>query len=305
MFDTTIRYFCEVARLGSIRRAAEHLNVATSALSRQMANLEAALGAPLFERHARGVHLTEAGRLFYGHAHSTMLDLERVRGEIDVLSDRHRGHIRVSTVEGLIGDLVPDAVADFHRLAPDVTLSVLTDGTVGVVRAVAEGAVDVGFAFHPQPHREVEVYQEAAQPLHAVFAPDAAHGFPPPRPFLRDLMALPLIIPPDSSYGVRQLLDGVARAEGLVLRPVLTSDSITGLREMAARGLGVTVLPLPSVHKDVRAGRLRAVPLADDALRDARVGILTRKGRILPPVTRTFLNRAGLLLAESSSTPMP
>lgn len=302
MFDTTIRYFCEVARLGSIRRAAEALNVATSALSRQMANLEATLGTSLFDRHARGVHLTEAGRLFYGHARATMLDLDRVRGEIDALAGRNRGHIRVCTVEGLIGDLVPDAVADYRARAPEVTLSVLTEGTLGVVRAVADDDADVGFAFHPQPHRDVEVFQEAAQPLHAVVAPDAGFALPE-RPRLRDLVALPLIIPPDSSYGVRQLIDGVAGAEALPLRPVLTSDSITGLREMAARGLGVTLLPLPSVHKDVRAGRLRAVPLADEALRDARVGILVRRGRILPPVTRAFLSRAGLLLAESSSTP--
>lgn len=300
MFDTTLRYFCEVARTGSIRRAAEHLNVATSAISRQMANLEATLGAALFERHARGVRLTEAGRLFYDHAHNSLLGLEKVRGEIDALANVRRGHIRIATVEGLISDLVPDAVADYRQRSPGITFSVLTAGTTGIVKAVAEDSADVGFAFHPQPHRDVEVYQEAAQPLHAVLAADAPFSVPA-TPHLRDLVDLPLIIPPDRSYGIRQLLDMVATDDGLDLAPSVTSDSIAGLRELAARGLGITFLPLPSVHRDVRAGRVRAIPMADDSLRAARIAILVRRDRQLPPATRAFLSRAGLLLAEQSS----
>jgi DNA-binding transcriptional LysR family regulator len=72
---SALRYFLETARLGSIRRAAEVLYVAPSAVSRQIALLEQNFGAPLFERHATGVRLTTAGEVFARQAHATVRDV--------------------------------------------------------------------------------------------------------------------------------------------------------------------------------------------------------------------------------------
>jgi DNA-binding transcriptional LysR family regulator len=82
---TALRYFHETARLGSIRKAAEALSVTPSAISRQIANLEHDLRAPLFERSVHGMRLTAAGDLLARQTHRTFLDLDRVRSSVDVL----------------------------------------------------------------------------------------------------------------------------------------------------------------------------------------------------------------------------
>jgi DNA-binding transcriptional LysR family regulator len=85
---TSLRYFFETVKAGSIRQAAEHIHVAPSAISRQIAKLEHELGAALFERRSTGVRLTPAGEILAGQLQSTVRDLMRVRGQIDELNGR-------------------------------------------------------------------------------------------------------------------------------------------------------------------------------------------------------------------------
>src|SRR4029077_518885 len=95
---SALSYFLEAARLGSIRRAAEVLYVAPSAVSRQIALLEQNFGASLFERHAAGVRLTAAGKAFALQAHATVRDFERLQSEIDDLQQLRRGVVRIFSV---------------------------------------------------------------------------------------------------------------------------------------------------------------------------------------------------------------
>src|SRR5258707_8848398 len=88
---SALRYFLETARLGSIRRAAEKLYVAPSAVSRQIALLERNFGAPLFERHVAGVRLTQAGEGFAQQAHATVRGFDRLHLAIcDLLKPTRR-----------------------------------------------------------------------------------------------------------------------------------------------------------------------------------------------------------------------
>src|SRR5690348_17586115 len=82
MHAAVLRYFDQVARLGSIRRAAEALNVASSAVNRQILKLEEETGVVLFERLRTGVRLTAAGEVLLRHARETLIDYDRARAEI-------------------------------------------------------------------------------------------------------------------------------------------------------------------------------------------------------------------------------
>src|SRR5258708_203932 len=84
-----LRYVDEVARAGSIRKAAEQLHVTASAVNRRVMDLEEELGAPLFERRARGVRLTAAGELFVRYIREQSGDVERMKSQIeDLKGDR-------------------------------------------------------------------------------------------------------------------------------------------------------------------------------------------------------------------------
>ena len=98
----TLRYFNEVARLGSIRKAADRLHVAPSAVSRQIAQLEHEVDAILFERSKGGVQLTVAGEVLARHSHGIFRDLDRARTGIDELRGLRRGEVNLWVIEGIV-----------------------------------------------------------------------------------------------------------------------------------------------------------------------------------------------------------
>lgn len=293
MRDVQLRYFYTVANEGSIRKAAEKLNVAASALSRRITQIEEDLGVPLFERHARGLKLTDAGRIYYSHARQTLINEEYAVGEIEAIKDLRRGQIRLYCVEGAIGSILTDALAAFRPGSPGVNVFVNRAGSTGVVRAVAADEVDLGLALDPPLHRDVMVIEEVPAPLYAVHSPD--FDFPHIAPELADLADYPVAIPPDSSYGLRDLIDRVVRQRAdIQLQVPLHCDSIFGLTGFALSGQGVSILPKCSFVDELRDGRLLARPLQDPPLRDAHLTLVARRHRTLPPVTRRF----GEILAE-------
>ena len=90
-----LRYVDEVARAGSIRKAADHLNVTSSALNRRIMDLEDELGARLFERRPRGVRLTAAGEVFVHYLREQSDNVERMKSQIEDLqgtASRHGAH---------------------------------------------------------------------------------------------------------------------------------------------------------------------------------------------------------------------
>lgn len=293
MRDMQLRYFYTVANEGSIRKAAEKLNMAASALSRRITQIEENLGVLLFKRHARGLKLTDAGRIYYGHARQTLVNEEWAVGEIEAIKDLRRGQIRLYCVEGAIGSILTDAIATFRPGSPAVKIFVNRAGSTGVVRAVAADEVDLGLALDPPLHRNVMVLEEVPAPLYVVHSPD--FDFPHAAPDLADLADYPVAIPPDSSYGLRDLIDRVVRQRAdIQLQVPLHCDSIFGLTGFALSGQGVSILPKCSFVNELRDGRLLAKPLQDPPLRDAHLTLMARRHRILPPVTRRF----GDILAE-------
>src|SRR5215469_14512708 len=127
---STLRYFLETARAGSIRRAAERLYVAPSAVSRQIALLEQAFGMPLLERHAAGVRLTPAGEVFARQARATVRDFDRLRSEIDDLQKLRRGSVRIFSVAATVTTVVYRALAEFVLAYPGITYEVVVTGGI-------------------------------------------------------------------------------------------------------------------------------------------------------------------------------
>src|SRR6056297_1664758 len=115
-----IIYFEQVARGGSIRKAAENLNIAESAISRSIAQLEYELDVELFDRASRGMVLTAAGEIYLRYARSALLDKERVKSELDSLKGLQSGQVRISSIEGLIADFVILRIADFRKQYPGI-----------------------------------------------------------------------------------------------------------------------------------------------------------------------------------------
>src|SRR5919204_5156212 len=119
-----MRYVDEVARSGSIRKAADHLNVTASAVNRRIADLEEELGAPLFERRPRGVRLTAAGELFVRYIREQTGDVERMKSQIEDLKGLRRGTVRIACSQALALDFLPREIATYRAKFPLVQFDV-------------------------------------------------------------------------------------------------------------------------------------------------------------------------------------
>jgi DNA-binding transcriptional LysR family regulator len=118
-----------VARHGSIRKAAEALNVAPSALNRQILDLETDLGSALFERLPRGMRPTAAGEIFLAYTRQAISELKTVASQVEELRGLVRGQVNVAAVESVVGDLLPSAIAQFQTAHPNVRFFALSKGS--------------------------------------------------------------------------------------------------------------------------------------------------------------------------------
>ncbi|UZN48115.1 LysR family transcriptional regulator [Cupriavidus cauae] len=138
MHARVLRYLDEVVRRGSIRKAAEALHVAPTAINRQILDLEAELGAPLFERIQRRLRLTPLGEMVLAHVRQTLREHDALRERIAAYNAGQQGIVTVATTAGLAGSLLPALVHDFRRRHPGIAVRVLDLPVAEIVAALAE-----------------------------------------------------------------------------------------------------------------------------------------------------------------------
>ena len=154
---TTLQLFVAVGETGSIGRAAAREALAASAVSKRLSELEALAGVPLLLRHARGVALTPAGQSLLRHAQEALFGLEKMQAALGEYASGARGPVRVHASISAVVQFLPDDLGRFVRENADVKIELQEHLSADVVRAVQEGAADVGIcnasALPPAPGR--------------------------------------------------------------------------------------------------------------------------------------------------------
>lgn len=243
-----------------MRQAAEQLNVAASAVNRQILKLEDQLQCKLFDRRAEGVRLTSAGEVLYNYILKLERDLDRAISQIDDLRGLRRGHIRIACEDGIGRDFLPSVLAQFHADYPGVSYTVETHSALDILARVADGTVDIGLAMAPPVSPDVAVLAQAVMPVGVIAAPD--HHFAAlPAIRLRDLTGERLVEGKDGTGGgtnfYAQLGNGLPRSRFIETN---APDFITNL---VRAGLGVGVRSPVGILDDIELGRLLFRPMAD------------------------------------------
>lgn len=279
--STAIRYFREVTERGSIKRAAESLRIAPSAISRQVQGLEDELSVKLFERGARGMNLTNAGHLLYRYAQESQAKLDRVRAQVEEFDSLQRGHVKLATVEGLLASFVSDFVVDLSRDYPGISIAVTTVGSRGVAEMVGRHEVDLGLVFGRAPRRDLIELARMRQSLCLMVAPHHSMAGMD-HCTIKDLAGLRVILP-DPSFGIRQEIDRACAKANIELDLYSETNSIAFARTIAAKaGLG-TFLPRNAAMPELIAGTLVAVPLRDKRLEATQVTLVQLAARNTTP----------------------
>ncbi len=298
MFHTTLLRFQEVARTGSIRAAADRLFVTPSALSRELQRLEQDLGVRLFERRARGMALTAAGKIYLNHVRDVLNGVERMHSELDALQNLLRGHVDLMSVEGYASDFLAPAVAQFQNDHPDITFSLRITAANAIVAGLVNGEADIGLVFDLRPTRDLRSVLHLHVPLLAVMTP--GHPLARRKSLSLAQLAQQRLALPDTSFGVRRLIDLQSQMSGVHLAPALETNSLAVLRGFARNGGGLTLLSSMSIRHELAAGQLAGIPLSDPLLAQGGIDVCVLAQRTLPVAAAAFLDR---LIRIGQSTP--
>ena len=278
----------------SIAAAAGAQHVAASAVSRQIAKLEDELGIALFERQARGMALSDAGRQLAAYASAAALEAERVATEI-----RHRGEqgdvtVRLACTEGFAHRFPPQCMAEFKRLRPQARLRVERPEEVG--RLLLEGLSQIGLRYTTVHDDRLSTEVLCRAPVYAVMC--RRHALAGRRGVsVRDLARLPLSLG-DQGTTVRQLFDAACANAGLHIEPAYVSNHSAAFLPMLAGSDIVALSGYLTVGGQLDALRLAAVPFSNPEMRQRSVQAQTLQGRTLPALAREFMDLLGERLEQ-------
>jgi DNA-binding transcriptional LysR family regulator len=277
-----------VVETGSIRKAAETMGLAQSAVSRQILAVEEELAVRLFERLPNGVALTPEGEIFMRHARENRAQLERVRAEISTLQGLRNAVIRVAIVESFAHHLLPAAIGAFREKHPSISYQSFVAVTGSVVKAVRDGVADFGIAFNLSYERDLKIRYSARDPTLAVMRP--SHPFAKRVSLgLTDLVGVPLALPSrDTPIGSD--ISEAARSLGVPLRSILYTPSMPLLLEAACRADVISIIPQSSAVAAIRDGSAVAVPLREKIFDGRRIDIFTVASWPLSRASEAFVH---------------
>ena len=288
MVDPALRYFMEVVQCGSIRLAADRLQIAPSAISRQIQVLEHRLGATLLVRSRTGIEATEQGRLVADYVQCAKRDFDRLKSSIDDLSGLRRGRVVLATVEATQGRVLPECISAFRAQFPGVELEVRILGAHQVAEVLLKEEADIGIALDPPLRNELLLRMRWPQPLQAVMQPGHQLAHQSESLCLKDVLARPHILP-DRSFGIRSLIERAATKAGVVTRPFLETNSLDIAKTITASTNALTVLPPEALFRELAAGCLIARKIEDTLLAKATIDVMTLRTRPLTKAAETLL----------------
>jgi DNA-binding transcriptional LysR family regulator len=269
-----LRYLDEVARCGSIRAAAARLNVSSSAINRQILELESDLGAQIFHRLPKRLRLTPIGELLIGHVRQTLKDFERVQLRVDDLKGARTGDVTIATMNGLAGGLLPSVLAAFQRTHPRVQVSVRSLFAEDIVKAVLSGEADLGIAYNLPKTPGLTATAVYHTRLGAVVVPTHPLALRSPAR-LADCLEYPIVLG-DQSMTIHGLMMSAFHDANLPFEPTFKSNSIEFMKAMVHGADYVTFLSRIDVDEEQRKGSLVHVAIKDRHLHAQTLTLVRR-----------------------------
>ena len=253
----SIRYFVQIADLGSITRASEHLGIAQPALSRHVRSIEEELGTQLLVRLPRGVRLTGAGLQFLDHCRRIVRELGRARDELRSTSEVPRGRVILGLSPTTGPMLLPGVMERCRRQCPQVSLKVVEGFSSQLYDSLLTGRVDLAVLTSPAPSRGLRLLPLISEPIVVLMAPEprgARRFFTFP-----ELARTPVV----TTEAIRGIVDEQLARYGAKLNVHAEVDAVEAIRRLLLRGIGPAVMPLSTFHDDIRAGNIAAYQIAD------------------------------------------
>lgn len=279
--------FLQVAQHRSFSRAAEALFLTQPSVTARIQSLEREIGERLFERTGRSVTLTDAGHAFMPHAQRALTAVQEGTDAIEAVRHGDIGSIRIGASDTIATYVLPGILKQFRETRPRVHVHLTTGQTEGIVEKLLAGETHVAVSRLTQ-HPEIESLHLYNDDLALVCSPShpfASRG----RVTVAEAGKEPfLFFERSSSY--HTLVYSMFLRVGVVPESVMELDSMETTKHMVEAGLGIAILPVVSVEREVKAGQLTRVEIRDmEQPAQREVGVHVVRNRILAPPIRDFL----------------
>lgn len=295
--DKRMVYFSKAVHYGGVRAAADALNIAPSAVSRQIVSLENQLGAKLLERHIKGAIPTEIGRellIFYKES----LNQESILKEkIAALKGLDAGNIEISTGAGYVR-YISKIVAEFSALHPNISIRINVSSSNEILRKVLENESHIGIIYNPVSHKHIRAHFEMKHRL-SVFL-SKTHPLATSEDItLHDIRNHRLALT-DTTYGIRQLIEEIERNQNIALAPTLVCNDLNLLKDYARAG-GITLLPEFMYYPD-DTDTLLIKPLTKQNIELTKTQIISRHGKPLSKAVTKLISQIMAVFDELDKT---
>ena len=293
-----LKLYCDIVRMHSFSQGAATNQISQSAASQAIQQLEAELDVLLIDRSKRPFMVTRDGRTFYDGCQALLQGFDKVRAQIAFSRTQMAGSVRVAAIYSVGIHIMSDHMQRFMSLYPQAKVRLEYLHPHKVVEAVLSDEADLGILSYPPANRSLTVIPWRDETM--VFVCHPGHR-----------LARRKIITPadlngenfaafDADLSIRKAIDRCLRQHDARVNVVMEFDNIETIKQAIAIGAGVSILPRPTILKEVGNRTLAAVPLAMTEL-VRPLGIIHRRGKLFTPTIARFLE----LLRESAEKPAP
>jgi LysR family nitrogen assimilation transcriptional regulator len=250
-----------VAELGSLSKAADRLCTAQPALSRHVHLLEEELGTRLFDRHGRGMIITEQGRIILKHAQRIMAEFHDLRSSVADENSTLPGRISIGMIPTASEILAVPLITAIRQGHPDVICRIVSAYSLYLLDWIHRGEINIAILYDPQALRSLKSEPLLEEEFFVVAPGGSPLQIRTPFEF-RDLKGRSLILP-SRDHSLRQIIERTADDCGIDLEVRTEADSYSTLKQLVLHGAGWTILPLAAIQGDITASRLCAAPLVN------------------------------------------
>ena len=261
--------FLQVAKLQSFSKAAKVLGYSQAAVTIQIKQLEQELGVHLFDRIGKQTSLTHQGSVFYDHAASIMRDIAQAKDAVSH-PQKLNGHLCIGTIESICASLFPSLLTEYHKLHPEVNISIHTDSPDQLLEQINGNQLDLVYFMDKRVY-DVKWEKVLEEPEEIVFAATADHPLAQrSEPLsLDDVLSYPMVVT-EKNASYRLILEQYLAAMGKSLQPYLEIGNTDFILQFLKQNTGITFLPRFTVEKAVSEGYLRILSVKKFSIRTWR-----------------------------------
>ena len=295
----TINTFLHIAELHSFSRTARQLGYSQSAVSSQIAQLEAELGTPLFDRVGKTVRLTDAGQTFLGYARTLLATAQQAQAALQP-TQQVRGTLRIALADSVCSTFLPGLLQRYHARCPEVELILCTATSDEMLRLLSTNQADLAYTLD-QPLLQPTLTLAVDVPEPVCFIAPADHPLAREQSIPLEQLSRQEFLLTERGMSYRDALDQCLAARGLAIHPYLELGSAALLCQMVEQGMGLSFLPEYIVRRALAEGSLARLNVPDCSVTMHRQ-LFYHRDKWLTPQMNVFID---LVRQGAQNAPAP